>query len=261
MEYSVILTYRACKEFSHKRGSCYPDREMGNGLNVGNWIPMEYSDMFIANPNKIKKTPARLATILTMLTTLMMTAFIAPVVMANETTPVDVELGWDTVPEPNVVGYRVYIGTASGQYPRVEEATTDPSHMVTGLERGVTYYFVVAAFNDQGAEGVPSEELVVTTETPPLPMRAGIVAPTTGDSGQVLRWSFPQTALSSSPEMIIQQSSDLVTWTEADAVGSSDYESVDGENVTFEWPIPAAGGGSMFYRLTARNWLGDSTQP
>ncbi len=200
-----------------------------------------------------------------MLTSLMVTAFITPAAVADEPAPtpvrVNLELAWDPVPELNVVGYRIYIGTSSGHYPRIEETGTEASHTVTGLDRGVTYYFSVSAFNDQGVEGALSDELAVTVDTPPLPMDARIMADPSGSGGQVLRWSFPQSALSASPDVIIQQSTDLVTWTEADAVWSGDYQDVDADNVSFEWPIPAGGGDSMFYRLTARNWLGDSTQP
>ncbi len=198
-----------------------------------------------------------------MLATLAVTAVVTPTAIAADQQPTvaPLELAWDAVPEPNVVGYRIHIGTSSGQYSVIEETGTDANFTVVGLELGATYYFAVSAFNDQGLEGALSDELTVSITTPPLPMDAGIVAQASGDGGQVLRWSFPQSALSSSPEIIIQQSTDLATWTEADTVWSGDYHDLDGGKVNFEWPLPMADGGSMFYRLTARNWLGESTQP
>lgn len=218
--------------------------------------------MFYANPTKTRKSPGRVSGILALFSTLVVTAIISPAASISDPppSPVSLELGWDPVPEPNVIGYHVYIGTATGQYDRIEDAGMEASHTVTGLVRGVTYYFAVSAFNDQGVEGQLSDELVVTIDTPPVPVDAGIVADSSG-TGQVLRWSFPQVALTSSPEIVIEESPDLVTWTEADVVWSGDHTGEDGEMVTFEWPVPTGGGGSMFFRLTARNWLGNSVQP
>ncbi|MES2476957.1 MAG: fibronectin type III domain-containing protein [Verrucomicrobiota bacterium] len=215
--------------------------------------------MIHLNPVDTYKFPGRVLRIVAVCLALMMTSFSSHAALPEAEPTVSLELLWDPVPEPNVVGYRVYIGTTSGHYSVIEETGTDPSYTVTGLIRGLTYYFAVSAFNDQGDEGELSDELVVIIATPPLPMAAEI-ATDAANSRQILRWSFPQSALGSSPEIVIQQSADLVTWTEAEVVWSGDYNAVEGDNVIFEWPVPL-GQASMFYRLTARNWLGESTVP
>jgi hypothetical protein len=63
----------------------------------------------------------------------------------------EANLAWDTVPE--VDGYRVYIGPASGQYDRTEE-TTETTAQVLDLGDCTDYYFSVKAFRgtDESAE-------------------------------------------------------------------------------------------------------------
>lgn len=218
--------------------------------------------MFYQNPKKTGKSHGPAFAILAVAMSMAASALVSSAAVVGEPTPdtVSVDLAWDPVPETNVVGYRVCIGTASGQYSRIEVTDTDASFTVSGLDRGETYYFAVLAYNDQGVEGKLSDELVVTIATPPLP--AGIsIQPDASGSVRVLSWSFPQSALTSSPEIIIERSTDLTTWSEADVVWSGDYTGQNGEMVTFEWPIPTGGGTAEFFRLTARNWLGTSTQP
>ena len=58
-----------------------------------------------------------------------------------------------------VIGFRVIINSVFG----LRRNTTDEEFLeVSGLESGVTYTFVVVAFNDIG-DGVPSEGFNVTT--------------------------------------------------------------------------------------------------
>ena len=54
-------------------------------------------------------------------------------------------LEWDPNSEPNVTGYRVYIGTASGEYDRVVDLGLETTFAMTDAQPGVRYYFAVAA--------------------------------------------------------------------------------------------------------------------
>jgi len=65
-------------------------------------------------------------------------------------------LEWDAVVRPGVLGYRVYYGTAPGQYLQavgqgvyVGNVTT---YAVTGLRIGSRYYFTVTAIDASGNE-------------------------------------------------------------------------------------------------------------
>ncbi len=79
-----------------------------------------------------------------------------PSVMAG-----DVTLQWDPNPETDVVGYRVYYGTASRTYSSPIPLGLQTSYTVTGLAAG-TYYFAVTAFNSEGLESAFSNEVSTT---------------------------------------------------------------------------------------------------
>ena len=75
-----------------------------------------------------------------------------------------VTLQWDPNTEPDLAGYKVYSSTLSGLYGD-PIATLPPSvttYQSTGLVKGVTYFFVVSAYNTQGIESPPSEEVART---------------------------------------------------------------------------------------------------
>lgn len=75
-----------------------------------------------------------------------------------------VTLRWDPNTEPDLAGYKVYSSTLSGLYGD-PIATLPPSvtmYQSTGLVKGVTYFFVVSAYNSQGIESLPSEEVART---------------------------------------------------------------------------------------------------
>jgi chitodextrinase len=74
-----------------------------------------------------------------------------------------VTLAWDAVTAPNVSGYRVYYGTAPGTYLQAKGAGLTvgnvTTHTVTGLTRGVRYYFAVTAFDTSNKESTYSNEV------------------------------------------------------------------------------------------------------
>ena len=75
-----------------------------------------------------------------------------------------VTLQWDPNTEPDLAGYKVYSSTLSGLYGD-PIATLPPSvttYQSTGLVKGVTYFFVVSAYNSQGIESLPFEEVART---------------------------------------------------------------------------------------------------
>ena len=79
-------------------------------------------------------------------------------------TPVNIAgLAWDAVSDPNLSGYRVYYGTASGTYLQSLGQGLDvgnvPTYTVTGLNSGTRYYFAVTAFGTAGNESGFSNEV------------------------------------------------------------------------------------------------------
>ena len=71
----------------------------------------------------------------------------------------EVTLAWDPNSEPDLAGYKLYYGLGSGQYDEIIDVGNVTTNTVTGLEDGLTYYFVVTAYNTAGLESDPSNEV------------------------------------------------------------------------------------------------------
>jgi hypothetical protein len=93
-----------------------------------------------------------------------------------------VTLAWDANTQPGIAGYRLYYGTASGNYPYKSEVGNATTTTVSNLTVGQTYYFVVTDFNTTGLESLPSNEVAYTAvavqNNPPTVSLA--VTPTAG---------------------------------------------------------------------------------
>ncbi len=74
-----------------------------------------------------------------------------------------VTLAWDSNQENDLAGYRLYYGSASGNYSQVIDVGNNNQHKVSGLTAGATYYFAVTAYNLKGYESDYSTELAQTT--------------------------------------------------------------------------------------------------
>jgi len=75
-------------------------------------------------------------------------------------------LEWDANTEPDIKGYRLYYGPASGNYTRSLDAGKNTTADVPELVTGFTYYFIVTAYNEAGLESPPSNEVVFTVPMP-----------------------------------------------------------------------------------------------
>ena len=71
-----------------------------------------------------------------------------------------VSLMWNADTGPRVAGYFLHIGNAPGIHPATIDVGTNVVVALSGLTNGVTYYFVVAAHDPSGVEGLPSNEAV-----------------------------------------------------------------------------------------------------
>lgn len=76
-------------------------------------------------------------------------------------TPPSVTLAWDSVNDPTVLGYHLWLGFNSGQ----ENQETNVGNTTTWtlqLSSGTTYFFYVTAYNN-GGDSLPSNEVSYTT--------------------------------------------------------------------------------------------------
>jgi hypothetical protein len=167
-------------------------------------------------------------------------------------------LGWNPVPEPGVQGYNIYLGTRSGEYKPLARNVKQLNHVIDSLEYGKTYYVRVRAVGSSGLEGAPSEEMKIAVATPPLPRAGRIELSKSKKPG--FKWSFPKAAISTAPEFLVFESSDMLTWTQVGTVQANQAVAQDSQNLEFEWPVNTTGP-QKFYRLTAANWVGTSTEP
>ena len=69
-----------------------------------------------------------------------------------------ITLSWSRNGEADLMGYRVYFGTVSGQYDHIEEADLDTSYVVA-VSEDTAYYFVVTAYDTAGNESDFSDEV------------------------------------------------------------------------------------------------------
>ena len=68
-------------------------------------------------------------------------------------------LVWNPSVSANVVGYKVYYGTASGVYTNAVTVSASENATITGLVGGTTYYFAATTVDASGVESAYSNEI------------------------------------------------------------------------------------------------------
>lgn len=78
---------------------------------------------------------------------------------------------WNANTEPDLAGYKIYYGEASGNYTNSINVGKNTQYAINQLKDGVTYYFVIAAYDTAGNESAYSLEVsaktIVVDNTPP----------------------------------------------------------------------------------------------
>ncbi|HSO61395.1 MAG TPA: fibronectin type III domain-containing protein [Desulfobacterales bacterium] len=77
-----------------------------------------------------------------------------------------VTLAWDANTEPDLAGYKVHYGTASGSYTTIVDVHNVITATVIGLAAGQTYYFVVTAYNAANNESGYSNQVSYSVPAP-----------------------------------------------------------------------------------------------
>jgi len=73
-----------------------------------------------------------------------------------------VELEWDPNTEPELVGYKIYWGTSSGNYTSSKDVGKTTTYTLTGLDEGKTYYFAATAYDGSSNESGYSNQISYT---------------------------------------------------------------------------------------------------
>jgi YVTN family beta-propeller protein len=88
----------------------------------------------------------------------------APTGLESDFGDTKIHLNWDASTESDLIGYRVYYGTASAVYGSFVDIDVADSYTLEGLTNGVTYYAAIRAVDIAGNESLlPSNEV---SETP-----------------------------------------------------------------------------------------------
>ena len=86
---------------------------------------------------------------------------------ATPASAVQLLLAWDAPVQadgtlvPNVAGYKLYVGSQSGQYSTVITVGLTTTYTATNIPTGQTYYVAVTAYTTTGIESAFSNEISV----------------------------------------------------------------------------------------------------
>jgi methionine-rich copper-binding protein CopC len=91
-------------------------------------------------------------------------------------------IAWDPVSDGDLAGYRVYYGTAPGNYPMSKDVGNTTSTTLTGLDPCTRYYVAVKAYDTGGLESASYSNEIAGLPRPVL----NTVVPAAGDQGASL---------------------------------------------------------------------------
>jgi len=86
------------------------------------------------------------------------------IIFASADAGESVTLAWDPNVDANIAGYRLHYGTAPDVYSSVLDVGNDTTGTIHDLIPGVAYYIVVTAYNADGLESPPSNEVSFTLD-------------------------------------------------------------------------------------------------
>ncbi len=103
-------------------------------------------------------------------------------------------ISWNANSESDLAGYRVYYGTSADNYSKVENVGNVTTYVINDLTPGVTYYFVVTAYDNSGNEsGYSSEATLNIPDTAP-PFISAVSASNLTTTGATITWATDEPA-------------------------------------------------------------------
>ena len=70
-----------------------------------------------------------------------------------------ITIAWDSNAQPEVVGYKLYYGTSSGQYSGTFDVSNQTAGTLSGLQAGAAYFFAATAYDVHGNQSNYSAEV------------------------------------------------------------------------------------------------------
>src|ERR1044072_7135297 len=172
-------------------------------------------------------------------------------VLARAASADTIDLMWDPNPEPEVIGYKVHVGTQSGTYTQHIDVGPTTAWSFTGAVAGQQYCFAVTAYVSGMAEGPRSNEVCGFSNWPPVLTDPGAQSSTVGQpdslqligsdsGGEVLTYN----ATGLPPGLMVMTSTGYVSGTPTTAgsysVSASASDGVLTASRTFTWTVSAA---------------------
>ncbi len=112
-------------------------------------------------------------------------------------------VSWIACTDTNILGYKLYYGSASQQYTHIVEAGNTNNALISGVQPGNTYYFAATSYNGAGVESAYSPEVAYTVPV----INAALNSSTVTSSG----FNFSVNGTTTS-QYVILASTDLLTW-------------------------------------------------
>ena len=101
-----------------------------------------------------------------------------------------IQLTWEASPDPDLLGYHVYMGTSPGSYPTIKDAGLTQSFLFQNLADGKSYYFMVTAYDQMRNESMPSDEVSVEIPDTTAPSIPGNVSLSSSSNTEVsIQWT------------------------------------------------------------------------
>jgi chitodextrinase len=104
-----------------------------------------------------------------------------------------IQLTWEASLEPDLMGYKVYMGTSPGSHPTINDTGLTSSHLFQNLPDGKTYYFIVTAYDQGGNVSGPSDEVNVEISDTTPPTIPGTVSLTSQSNVEISFTWVPST--------------------------------------------------------------------
>ena len=134
-----------------------------------------------------------------------------------------ITLEWDANSEPDLAGYKLYFGTASGSYSETLDAG-NVTEAVVPVIPGATYFFAVTAYNIERLESPFSNEVTFTApEVPELEVEYITPPAGTGSENGIPEITGPALqpdgslsftiSAQAGQSIRVEASSDLISWT------------------------------------------------
>ncbi len=143
---------------------------------------------------------------------IMLACFLSMAAFATATHAATVDLEWDPNTEPELVGYKIYWGTSSGNYTSSKDVGKTTTYTLTGLDEGKTYYFAATAYDGSSNESGYSNQISYTVP----------YSDTDGDGVPDYKDAFP-----SDPAEAID--------TDGDGIGNNADQDDDGDKMPDTW--------------------------